>query len=204
MIGYAARTTNRRNLKLLRDNDWRLLLSPLQSWTTYGMRYALDNGAWTAHVTGQPWNEKRFFSCLKARGRDADFVVLPDIVGGGVKSFERSHWWLPVVADYTPLPMLPAQDGFIDAYVSGMIGPGMGLFVGGTTAWKEKTMAHWAALARATDALCHVGRVNTVRRIALCAAAGADSFDGSAPSRYAVEFAKLDLARRQPDLLVTD
>jgi hypothetical protein len=43
-----------------------------------------------------------------------------------------------------------------------------------------------------------------VRRIALCAAAGADSFDGSAPSRYAVEFAKLDLARRQGDLLVSD
>ena len=44
------------------------------------------------------------------------------------------------------------------------------------------------------------GRVNTQRRIRLCAAAGADSFDGTSASRYAVTLPGLDSARRQPDL----
>lgn len=69
------------------------------------------------------------------------------------------------------------------------------------TRHKEDTLPAWGELAREKGCWLHVGRVNTARRIALCAAASATSFDGSGPSRYAVVLQKLDLARRQPDLL---
>jgi hypothetical protein len=61
-------------------------------------------------------------------------------------------------------------------------------------------MAAWAALARAKGAICHVGRVNTARRIHACEAAGAHSFDGSSASRFAVTLPPLELARQQTDL----
>ncbi len=48
-------------------------------------------------------------------------------------------------------------------------------------------MGDWAELARERGAICHVGRVNSARRIHLCASAGVTSFDGSGVSRYAVE-----------------
>jgi len=47
----------------------------------------------------------------------------------------------------------------------------------------------------------HVGRVNTARRIRLCAEAGADSFDGTSVSRYAQTLPLLESARQQPSLL---
>jgi len=47
----------------------------------------------------------------------------------------------------------------------------------------------------------HVGRVNSARRIRLCAMAGADSFDGSSASRLAVSLRNLDNARNQLALI---
>jgi hypothetical protein len=57
MIGYASRTGTRRNLAALRAAGWRLLLSPTGVLRTEGFRYALDNGAWTAHQQGTEFDE---------------------------------------------------------------------------------------------------------------------------------------------------
>lgn len=81
-----------------------------------------------------------------------------------------------------------------------VIGPAVGVFVGGDTDWKLATMAFWAKLAHAAGAICHIGRVNTLNRVRLCELAEADSFDGSSASRYAVNVAPLDRARRVQDL----
>lgn len=87
-----------------------------------------------------------------------------------------------------------------DADVVQYIGPDVGVFVGGSTDWKLATLYDWAALAQSRGAWCHVGRVNSVRRIRLCHLAGVDSFDGTSASRYSVELPKLERARRQPAL----
>jgi hypothetical protein len=47
----------------------------------------------------------------------------------------------------------------------------------------------------------HVGRVNTARRIRLCAEAGADSFDGTSVTMFSCTLPLLESARRQPSLL---
>jgi hypothetical protein len=68
--------------------------------------------------------------------------------------------------------------------------------------FKESTVGDWAELARERGTICHVGRVNSQRRIHLCAAAGVTSFDGSGVSRYALEIPAIHRAVVQQSLLV--
>lgn len=198
MIGYASRTGTARNLAGLRAAGWRLMVSAKGVLRSEGFPYALDNGAWSAHIAGLPFDEEAFLRAYQLLGHGADFIVLPDIVAGGLASLAFSRGWIARLDPVAPF-MLAVQDGVAASDVEGLVGPATGIFVGGTTGWKEATMAAWGELARARGARMHVGRVNTVRRVRLCQAARADSFDGSGPSRFAVELARLDLARRQPD-----
>lgn len=200
MIAYASRTTNARSLAAIRAAGWRVIISPATRLTHQGVRYALDNGAWSAFASGTPWDAAAFRAALRLVGPRADWVALPDIVEGGQASFELSMAWIQEVLDYTQVALLPVQDGMGQELVRRILGSRVGVFVGGSTAFKEQTMAMWAAMARASGAWCHVGRVNSRRRVCLCAAAGVDSFDGSSVSRYASTLPLLDDARRQPDL----
>jgi hypothetical protein len=76
------------------------------------------------------------------------------------------------------------------------IGPRVGIFVGGTTEWKLETLASWGALANSSGSWCHVGRVNTARRIRACIAAGALSFDGTSVAKFPSTLELLDRAAR--------
>lgn len=197
MIAYASRTGTRRNLDALRAADWRLLVSAKGCLRSEGFRYALDNGAWTAFRRGQPFDELAFVRALRKLGGEADWTVLPDVVAGGARSLELSLRWMRAVLDESPRALLAVQDGMEPADVRGLLGPRVGLFVGGSTEWKLRTMSAWCALAREAGCWAHVARVNTRRRILSCSASGATSFDGSGPSRYAVTTRPLDNARRQ-------
>lgn len=163
-----------------------------------GFPYALDNGAWTAHQAGRPFDVDAFERAVRLMGDDADFVVLPDIVGGGLRSLELSLAWLPKLR-HLPL-LLPVQDGIEPRDVCDLVSRNVGLFLGGSTQWKLATAAQWGRCAREWRCHLHVGRVNTVRRVAICAAAGAHSFDGSSVTRYSANLPRLDNARRQPDM----
>ncbi len=200
MIGYASRTGTRRNLAALRNAGWGLMVSAKGVLRTEGFRYCLDNGAWWAHQNEQPFDEAAFLKAYKLLAVGADFVVLPDIVAGGMRSLAFSLDWRERLCRICP-QLLAVQDGMAAVHIAPLVGPELGIFVGGTTEWKERTMALWGAVARSRRGYFHVGRVNSARRIALCAAAGADSFDGSSVSRYAVTLPKLENARQQLDLL---
>ena len=199
MIGYASRTGTRRNLAALREAGWRLLVTPACP-RTEGFRYALDNGAWSAHQRGVPWDADAFLQLVAALGLHADFVIIPDIVGQGPASLVRSLTWLPWLIGKTRLLLLPVQDGMTADMVRPYLGATVGLFVGGTTDWKLETLGLWGTLAARVGCYLHVGRVNTQRRIARCHAAGAQSFDGTSVSRYAQTLAELEPARRQGGL----
>jgi len=199
MIGYASRTGTRRNLQGLAAAGWRILVSAKGVLRTEGFPYALDNGAWWSFVNGQPFDETAFARAYELLGADADFVVLPDIVAGGVRSLEFSLRWLQRLGR-GPLFLLAVQDGMTREMIKPLIGAGLGIFVGGSTEWKIDTMKDWGDLARESGAWCHVGRVNSARRIRICHAAGVTSFDGSGPSRFSAVLPGLDHARRQPDL----
>ena len=197
MIAYASRTGTRRNLEALRESGWRLLVSAAGVMRHEGFPYALDNGAWSAFTQGVAWDERAFTRALTMLGRGADWAVLPDIVAGGPASLDLSLRWMRRVLDEAPIALIAVQDGLQTEDVRPFLGARVGVFVGGSTAWKLATLHAWGQLAQAVSAWCHVGRVNTARRIALCSAAGATSFDGSSATRFSKNVPRLDHARRQ-------
>ena len=82
---YASRTGTRRNLAALRAAGWGLLVSRAGEWRTEGFdRYVLDNGAWSDFQQGRPFDAEAFERLLDRLGGNADWVVLPDIVAGGI------------------------------------------------------------------------------------------------------------------------
>jgi hypothetical protein len=178
------------------------MLSPRGVLNAHGFAYALDNGAWTAFMRGEPMLDiDRFVAAVRTHGARADWVVAPDIVMGGDRSLELSAAWIGRLLHDVPRVMVAVQDGHRVCDVEPLLSPRVGVFVGGGSEWKESTTAQWAEIARARGALCHVGRVNTARRIDICARAGVDSFDGSSASRFAVTLRPLDAARRQLNMI---
>mgnify|MGYP006270279193 CR=1 FL=1 len=199
MIPYAARTGTRRNLAELRYHEWRLLVSARGVLRTEGFPYALDNGAWTAFQRNEPFDERAFDIAVDRLGADADFIVVPDIVCGGMRSLEYSLSWLDRLRGVAPL-VLAVQDGMTVDDLRPLLGPDVGVAVGGSTEWKESTTFMWWRLAREMNARCHVLRVNTLRRLNICIHAGATSFDGSSASRYSKTCARLTQELRRPRL----
>lgn len=198
MIAYASRTGTKRNLDALRAAGFGLLVSARGVLRTEGFSlYALDNGAWTAFQRQEAFDVRAFEFALEKLGRDAQFVVAPDIVGGGIASLRLSESWLPKLVSFGVRRLIAVQDGQTEADVSPLIGDAVGIFVGGSTEWKLATLPAWARLARARGAYLHVARVNSARRIRACAMAGADSFDGTSATRFASTVRALDLACRQ-------
>ena len=165
------------------------------------MRYALDNGAWSAFVNETQWNAQEFIDLLEKHGEEADFAVVPDIVEGGSASLELSVTWLPTVLAHSPRALIPVQDGMTVEDVGPFLSDRVGVFVGGSTEFKESTIRMWSSLARKTSSWCHVGRVNSVRRIDLCTTSQVDSIDGTSACRFSCTLPKLDAARRQMPLL---
>lgn len=197
IFSYASRTGSGRTLRTLREHNWRLLVSATGVHRTEGFPYAVDNGAWTAFNQKRPFNETLFGSVLKKLGWGADWVVVPDIVEGGLKSLEFSMRWLPRVASESRRQLIAVQDGMSPGDVEGLLSPTVGLFVGGSTDWKLGTMRSWGDLAAKCRCWLHIGRVNSERRIALCAAAGAHSFDGTSATKFSVNIPRLTRARRR-------
>lgn len=197
MIAYASRTGTRRNLAALRDMGWRLLVSAAACLRNEGFQYALDNGAWSAYTQGRPFDVRAFEVALRQMGGGADWTVLPDIVAGGPASLDLSLRWMRRVLDESPRALLAVQNGMNVEDVRPFVGPRVGIFIGGDTAWKLSTLGAWSALGRETGAWVHVGRVNTTKRITTCAVAGVTSFDGTSASRFAKTTRGLDMARRQ-------
>jgi len=87
--------------------------------------------------------------------------------------------------------LIPVQNGMeedggaVMRRVLERAGARVGIFVGGDTAFKLGTMPLWGGMAREMGRWCHVGRVNTQKRIKDCYMAGVTSFDGTSASMFA-------------------
>lgn len=201
MMCYASRTGTRRNLDALRAAGWGLLVSRAGAWRTEGFdRYVLDNGAWADFQAGHEFDGDAFDALIDRLGARADWIVLPDIVAGGLASLALSTRWLNRCLSACPMVLVAVQDGMQEADLAPLVGRSVGVFLGGSTEWKLANMLRWGAFCAERGIYYHVARVNTERRIWLAAASGADSIDGSSATRYAVTLPMLDRAMRQPDL----
>ena len=203
MIGYASNTGTRRNLEALRIAAWRLLLTPDNPTVRTGLQYGIDNGAWKAHQQKTPFDAESFSTLVDRHGSMSDFVVVPDIVAGGNNSLDFSLSWLPGLVARAPYLLLPVQDGMDSRDVERVLSayPRLGIFLGGSTEYKLATMYDWGIVASSMNRWFHVGRVNTARRVRLCAEAGATSFDGTSATMFSCTLPLLEATRQQPSLL---
>jgi hypothetical protein len=203
---YASNCGPGRNREAIRAAGFGVLLNPADPhhWDVSGMPYVLDNGAWVAFLNETDFDPEPFERLLEARGDGADFIILPDIVAGGMASLELSLRWTNRCLAVCPLVLIAVQDGMEPADLAPYVGTSVGIFMGGSTAWKLARMQEWGEFCASRPCAhplgghgCwyHIGRVNTLRRFSLAAMAGADSADGSSASRYSVNVPKLQRGR---------
>jgi hypothetical protein len=205
-MAYASRTGTGRNLAGLRGRGWGLLVSRAGVWRTENFTDIVgDNGAWADFQAGRKFDDDAFDRFLDwIAPHSPRWIVLPDIVAGGLHSLDLSVRWSNRCLSVSEMVLLAVQDGMTEPDVAHLVGPKVGVFLGGSTPWKLATMGSWGAFCQECGAHYHVARVNTRRRMMQAAFAGADSVDGSSATRYAVTLPKLDHWRRQPDLLAPE
>lgn len=117
MIAYASRTGTRRNLDVLREHGWRLLVSARGALRSEGFPYALDNGAWSSFQRGEPFDTRAFETAVERMGSGADWIVAPDVVADRDASLALTAEWLPRLSGF---PLLVAvQDGMTVGDVEG-------------------------------------------------------------------------------------
>jgi hypothetical protein len=162
-----------------------------------------DNGAWADFNAGRSFDEdayERFLDWLAAQPIVPDWLVLPDIVAGGMRSLSLSKRYMNRCLAVAPLALIAVQNGIEPEDLTPLVGPSVGIFLGGTTDWKLQRMIEWGAFCAERRIHYHVVRINTFKRMSLAIAAGADSIDGSSASRYAVTVPMLTYSSRHQDL----
>lgn len=215
MIPFFSRTGTKRNLDGARDAGWGILLSASGAWRDEGFQMiGADNGEWTERKNPLPFatREDRYRRFLDYLGERPRFIALPDIVtndecaGLPLESLDLSLDWLDRLRGHPCVLLIIVQDGQTPRMLAPFLGPKVGIFIGGSTDWKESTLPAWGRLSAETGCYLHVGRVNSARRIWLCGAVGSDaigavdSFDGTSVTKFAETLHLLDSARKQIDL----
>lgn len=197
MIMYASRTGTRRSLDEFRARGWRILISATGSHRSEGLPYAIDNGAWTAHQQGTPFDAALFERLLESHGAGADWIVVPDCVGDAARSLDMAREWIPRLGDLAKKSLVVIQDGAKESDMLALAPAVRGFFLGGSTEYKLQTMERWGKFCRSVGAYYHIGRVNSRRRIAQAMSAGADSVDGTSGTRFADTIPRLDAELKQ-------
>ncbi|GAB4440298.1 MAG: hypothetical protein OHK0015_36120 [Chloroflexi bacterium OHK40] len=130
------------------------------------------------------------------------FVATPDAVertaAGIIGSWEGTLWlwrcWRPALMHRGLPAAIVLQDGATPDSVPW--DELSAVFVGASTQWKLSRSAELLVrMARARGLWVHVGRVNTMKRVARVEAMGADSFDGGQFSRWPEKYIPPFLAR---------
>lgn len=151
-----------------------------------GRHWACDNACFGS------WSRDAFVRMLKriAGKPRLLWVVAPDVVGDSVATLKRFHLWVPVLSHYGVPIAYVAQDGCAPKDVPwSRIAC---LFIGGTTAYKLGPMAAACVLeAKKRGIWVHMGRVNSLKRVAYAKSIGCDSFDGTQWSRFRSKYRHL-------------
>lgn len=141
-----------------------------------GQPWAADNGRYSAP---QDYTDASYLAWLgRMPSESCLFATAPDVVGDAASTLALSApMFAHIRAAGYPVALV-AQDGLellpvpwddFDA-----------LFIGGTTAWKLSTdAAELVAEAKRRGKWVHMGRVNSLRRMAYADAIGCDSADGT-------------------------
>lgn len=137
--------------------------------------YALDNGAYGAHINGTEWKADEWLTLLEiacASRIKPIWAAIPDKVADAMTT--RTMWreWSPFVREHGIPCAFVVQDGMEPHHVPEDADL---VFVGGSTTWKWANLAMWTS----SFPRVHVGRVNTLKWLLKCEEVGAESCDGT-------------------------
>jgi len=191
-IYFACPTGDRRN-KIVKEHGDKfgacLTRDVFNNITANMMPWFFDNGAFSDWKNDRAFNHQKFadkmleieFKIRFGYIPPPDFVVVPDIVGEGTKSLERSVQWMDYLENNFPHNKyyLAIQDGMSFFMVESLIKKRLfdGLFVGGTKPWKYRDGAKWVRLAQKYGLPIHCGGVGTRKNLLWAKDAGFDSSD---------------------------
>ena len=197
MIGYTAALPNK-HCQTVIDRMYpamRYMLSPAcvrsfgpNRYNILYRGYAIDNGAYSYWVKNEPFNVPAFMALLDAFADRCDWIAIPDAVGDWAQTQRIMPDWVARLDKYNKPLLAVAQNGSqVDQYsdLHALLQTNIaGLFIGGTTEWKLQHIQGIANVCQQYGKICHVGRVNSAKRIQFCNDAGATSIDGSGASRF--------------------
>ena len=151
-------------------------------WPPRRSPFVIDCGTFGPWRRQESYDPAPFLAVLKAcrdEGRTPEWVVAPDLIGGGLDSLELSIGWLANLHGFRV--MLAVQDGMHCRQVERVLHRFHGIFVGGTLGWKIRTSREWVRLAHRHGKPCHIGRVGIPKRVRWAQRIGADSIDSCQP-----------------------
>lgn len=147
--------------------------------------WVFDNGAFKDWAAGKPFNAAKYDKALDYVWLNCksnpEFLVVPDIVAGGVESLRFSDSYVKKLSALDCPLALVVQDGMTQDDVTAALGPYSVIFVGGTLSWKLKTFKAWTLFAHERGLKCHVGRFGTEARVRAALRHGVDSVDSCLP-----------------------
>ena len=138
--------------------------------------YSIDNWAYSAWVRGVPWSPDRYMRfCDRVAefGQPPLWAVVPDVVADRAATIESwRQWAVWLRRRYGWRLAFAAQDGMTPQDVPGNASM---VFLGGSMAWKLKTLEMWADYG----SNLHVARVNRPALLWRCWEIGVGSVDGT-------------------------
>lgn len=150
--------------------------------------WVFDNGAFVDFLNGSDFDGDGFERCV-IRLMDIqpcqrpEWSVVPDIVASP-KSLPFSVHWRETLPDDLKW-YLAIQDGMTPELVDSAFTkvPFDGLFIGGSSAWKNSMACEWVKYGHGRKLPVHIGRVNGWKRLQWAVNIGADSVDGTGWTR---------------------
>jgi hypothetical protein len=151
-------------------------------------RWVFDNGAFTDWKNGQPFDEDKFFRRVERMmdlpdQQKPEWCVCPDRVAHP-ESLEYSVQWRDRMTNRLNW-YLAIQDGMKPDGVEAALREVQfaGLFIGGSSEWKNAQACEWVRFGHTQGLPVHVGRVNGWKRLQWCVDIDADSVDGTGWTR---------------------
>ena len=181
MIIIVARNETHHAVKICQQHGWGRMYITRTPNPYPGEPWAWDNGAYQAHLRGRELNitEWKRRTQLAADKPPPYLAVLPDIVAGGQRSLELSYRHIQDLPRNWP-KYIAVQDGIEPDDITPLLPYISGIFLGGTTAYKQ-TAAAWAHYAHNNSKRFHYARASTRRKLQDAIQCGADSIDTAAP-----------------------
>jgi len=210
MIALTGDTRSSNLIKLLKRYQIGRFYIKKTIWPYPGEKWGFDNGAFSDYLKGKEFDGDRYRKALEKAIKIAEnyhppyLAVLPDVVGGGLRSLELSLNWLERELRDIPFNWyLAVQDGMEPEVIKEALisYPQIkGLFLGGTDKFK-RTARMWSSLAHSLGRKFHYARAGSMKKVKEAIRAESDSLDSALPLWTRKKFSRFIRALTTPTQL---